>query len=246
MSLRLKRWLDQLDLREPRVLLVIGAVVVLCTGIVVLSWRLFFAAPSRPESLPVEAPAETAPATADLLSQTTPRPQPSLTGSDQPAPPLGETGPVGVPPGNSRELRLLFGAVDSDALVVERRRAEPTTDPAERARQALEALIAGSRKGYLSSIPEGTRLREVYRDHRGVFFVDLSRELRTQHPGGSSEELRTVHCLVGTLMANVPEARGVRLLLQGREEITLAGHVDISHPLSLDPSQLVADSWASP
>ena len=61
--------------------------------------------------------------------------------------------------------------------------------------------------------------------------MDLSREVSMGHPGGSLEELFTVYAIVNALTMNVPDITAVQILVEGREVDTLAGHVDLRHPL---------------
>jgi hypothetical protein len=57
---------------------------------------------------------------------------------------------------------------------------------------------------------------------------------------GSSEELGAVQSLVLTVTRNLPSVTRVILLVGGEPLETLAGHVDLTHPLRPDPSR-VAD-----
>ena len=52
-----------------------------------------------------------------------------------------------------------------------------------------------------------------------------------EHRGGSLDELFTVYALVNAVTSNVPEVTAVQILIEGREVDTLAGHVDLRHPL---------------
>ncbi|MDQ7793541.1 MAG: GerMN domain-containing protein [bacterium] len=126
------------------------------------------------------------------------------------------------------ELVLYFPDNQAEYLVRERR----TVDTGGKSYEelALRELIAGPRApGLTPSLPAGTRLLGVtIRD--GVAQADFSRELKTEHPGGTAGETFTVFSIVNTLT----EIRGVRsalILIEGRRQETLAGHLDISEPL---------------
>jgi hypothetical protein len=82
-----------------------------------------------------------------------------------------------------------------------------------------------------SAIPPGTALRAVYLTERGDAFVDLSVEARTRHTGGALDELFTVYAVVNALTTNLPAVKRVQILVEGKEVDTLAGHVDLRHPL---------------
>jgi hypothetical protein len=46
---------------------------------------------------------------------------------------------------------------------------------------------------------------------------------------------------VQTVTANLPPARRVQILIDGKEVDTLAGHVDLRRPLAPDPSVIGAN-----
>ncbi len=41
----------------------------------------------------------------------------------------------------------------------------------------------------------------------------------------------TIYSMVNSLILNIPEIETVRILVEGKEETTLAGHVDLRFPL---------------
>jgi len=73
----------------------------------------------------------------------------------------------------------------------------------------------------------------------GVAYVNYSRELRTNHPGGSTGEILTVYSIVATL-TQLPAIDAVQLLLEGAEIDTLVGHLDLSGPLLPDERFIAA------
>jgi hypothetical protein len=66
---------------------------------------------------------------------------------------------------------------------------------------------------------------------RGEAFVDLAGDVRTKHPGGALDELFTIYAIVNSLTVNLPAISRVQILIDGKEVDTLAGHVDLRHPL---------------
>jgi hypothetical protein len=57
---------------------------------------------------------------------------------------------------------------------------------------------------------------------------------------GSTEELLAVYAIVNSVVVNFPAVQRVQILLDGETASTLAGHVDLSHPLSADTTLLAA------
>ena len=103
-------------------------------------------------------------------------------------------------------------------------------------RQIVTAQMEAAPDGYLSAIPAGTSVRAFYVTGQGDAFVDLSADVSTAHPGGSSAELLTVYAIVNAVTANLPAIQRVQILVDGKEVDTIAGHVDIRRPLVRETS----------
>ena len=54
--------------------------------------------------------------------------------------------------------------------------------------------------------------------------------LRENHPGGSQTEFLTVYSIVNSLALNIPQISSVKILIEGRETMTIAGHIDSRFP----------------
>lgn len=101
------------------------------------------------------------------------------------------------------------------------------------ASQVVQLLIRRS-----ASFPRDVELREVFITSQGVAYVDFSQELVQNHPGGSSAEELTVYSLSNTLIANFPAIKMVRILVEGREIPSIAGHLDLTLPYGRGPEYL--------
>jgi spore germination protein GerM len=104
--------------------------------------------------------------------------------------------------------------------------------PAEQARALLEAQLQPAPAPLAQAIAEGTKVRQIFVADNGTAFVDLSKEAVTNHRGGSLDELFAVYAIVNAVTVNLPAVKGVQILVDGQEVDTLAGHVDLRHPLS--------------
>lgn len=105
---------------------------------------------------------------------------------------------------------------------------------AEQARHIIEAQIAPAPAPHISAIPPDTKLRTVFFTTTGEVYVDLSADIQTNHPGGTTNETLTVYALVSALTSNLPAVTGVQILIEGREVDTLAGHLDLRRPIEQD------------
>ena len=126
---------------------------------------------------------------------------------------------------------LYFVSEDGMSLVGVQREV-PFAEPiVEQARQIVLAQLGPAPSPLASAVPEGTSLRSLYLSDKGDAFVDLSNQVRTKHPGGALEELFTVYSIVDAVTVNLPAITRVQILVDGQEVDTLAGHVDVRHPL---------------
>ena len=103
-------------------------------------------------------------------------------------------------------------------------------DPTGFGKAIVESLIKGPQKGLVRTIPAATELRAIYIDSEKVCYVDLSEAVKSNHPGGSNSELLTIYSVVNSLILNVPEIEQVKILIDGNESSTLAGHIDLQFP----------------
>jgi hypothetical protein len=138
-----------------------------------------------------------------------------------------------VPAAPERKIKATLYSVAEDGLsIVGTEREVPFADSiVEQARRIVEAQLQPPAAPLVSPIPPGTLLRSVFVTDRGDAFVDLSPEVTTHHPGGAINELFTVYTIVNALTVNLPSILRVQMLLTGKEADTLAGHVDLRHPL---------------
>jgi spore germination protein GerM len=130
------------------------------------------------------------------------------------------------------ELTIWFASLQEDALVSEKRRGLPGGTTVERARSALQELIAGPKTEALRTLPAEAKVREVFIDDQGTAYVDFTEALSRNHPGGPWSEMLTIRSIIQTLVANIPQIKHVQILIEGHEVDTLAGHVDIRRPLA--------------
>jgi len=132
----------------------------------------------------------------------------------------------------STEVSLYFVDAEEVKLVAEKRTITQAASTVEQIKLTVAELIEGPISALIPTIPEGTEVREVFLDEKGCAYVDFSRAISQNHSGGTTGELVTISSIVNTLTANFPEEiRKVRILIDGKEAKTIAGHIDISRPI---------------
>jgi hypothetical protein len=103
-----------------------------------------------------------------------------------------------------------------------------SADPPLRARQILNALIVEAPSAAHRTLPLELTVLEFYLLPDGTAVADFSHALATATPAGILSEQLAVDSIARTLEANVPQIRRLKILIQGQEMDTVAGHVDLT------------------
>lgn len=125
---------------------------------------------------------------------------------------------------------LYFFDNKARSLRAEERAVEKHDDVIGRARTLIRELIEGPKGDLVQTIPADTKLLALYVNDQGTAYVDFDRAVRDKHPGGVLCETFTIFSIVNTLVLNIPEIEAVKIIVDGGEAETLAGHVDIRSP----------------
>ena len=136
-------------------------------------------------------------------------------------------------------VSLFFPSEEDDLLHPEEREIPAYVSIAQQARRTIEELIKGPESDLINPIPPETKLRELYITGSGDAFVDFTREIRENHPFGSSADIATIYSIVHSLTENFDEIKRVYILIDGGERETLGGHIDLRRPF-LPRNDLIA------
>ncbi len=133
--------------------------------------------------------------------------------------------PVGGPPVNV----ALFVPDDRDGLLHERAAAVALPrDEGLRAREILRALVAECRdRSSTHPLAENADISEVFIVGDDTAVVDANAAFADGHRSGIMVEELTLAAMAQTLTANLPAVTRIKLLVDGKERETLAGHVDL-------------------
>lgn len=102
-----------------------------------------------------------------------------------------------------------------------------------------EELILASRQEKISTIPPDTKLLAVQKEG-GVLVLNLSHHLTRGESLGSTAEMARVYSIVNT-MAQLQGVEAVQILIEGRTVESLAGHIDLTGPLTPDYSLVASE-----
>ena len=151
--------------------------------------------------------------------------------------------PAAAAAGAEKKITATLYYVSEDGMsLVGVQREVPFGEPiVEQVRLIAEAQIGAAPEPYAAAVPAGTSLRSVFVTERECAepatscqrdaFIDLSPEARTRHTGGALDEIFTIYAFVNAVTVNLPTISRVQILVDGKEADTLAGHVDLRHPL---------------
>jgi hypothetical protein len=151
-----------------------------------------------------------------------------------------DTRPVAPPVSGTAEQVTLFVANDADGMLHKQSvKIALPRDPTERARQVVRALISAYlEKNSNHPLATGADVEAVFLVKPNIAVVDTNAEFADGHRSGILVEQLTVASVAQTLAANVPNIGRVKILVQGKERETLAGHADLTSFYDLS-----AESW---
>jgi spore germination protein GerM len=139
-------------------------------------------------------------------------------------------------PGPNETAVLFFPSLSERKLVAESQPVKwaPATD--DRVRQVLLALAEGPRQSPGHPLAASTNVRAVFLASDGTAYVDLSNDLLANITPGIETESLSVYSIVNSITTNIPSVKRVKILIQGQEVETLAGHADLTDPIVPDPT----------
>jgi len=115
-----------------------------------------------------------------------------------------------------------------------------SSDPALRAKQVLNTLLAGPVDPEARTLPADAALLAFYLLPNGTGVADFSESIATSIPSGIQSEQMAVDSITRTLEANVPQVQRLKILIHGQEMDTLAGHLDLTQTFLVNTSGLAA------
>jgi hypothetical protein len=138
--------------------------------------------------------------------------------------------PLGPPIAGPTERVTLYVAHDDDGSL----RAESALIPLPSGRQQrAEELLRALLSLYLDKssshvLGPGADIRSVFLVDPGVAVIDLNSAFADTHRSGVLVEDLTVASLIHSISTNTPGILKVKILVDGKERDTLAGHADLS------------------
>jgi hypothetical protein len=143
---------------------------------------------------------------------------------------VADTRPVAPPvAGPTEQVTLYVAYDDAGVLRAQSARVALPAGRQQRAQELLRALLGiYLDKNSPHPLPTGAEVRDVYIVDPGLAVIDANSVLADNHRSGILVEELTIASLIRTLAANIPGINRVKILVDGKERDTLAGHADLS------------------
>ena len=138
--------------------------------------------------------------------------------------------PLAPPVSGPTERVILFVAHDDDGSLRGQFAQIPMpSGRQQRAEELLRTLISlYLDKSSPHPLGAGAEVRSVFLVDPGVAVIDLNAAFADTHRSGVLVEELTIASLIRTISANTPGIQKVKILVDGKERDTLAGHADLS------------------
>jgi len=136
-----------------------------------------------------------------------------------------------MPAARSKSITLYFSSSQEEFLVPTKRDISAIGSIENQMKAVMEELIKGpdTEEELTPTLSPSTTIRGIY-TRQETAYVDLTRAFASEQPGGTTGELMSIYSVVNTLLENFPQYSQVQLLLEGKPEPTLAGHIDLRYP----------------
>jgi hypothetical protein len=131
--------------------------------------------------------------------------------------------------GPTERVTLFVAQDDTGSLRAESAQIPLSSGRQQRAEELLRALLSlYLDKSSSHSLGPGADVRSVFLVDPGVAVIDLNSAFANTHRSGVLVEELTVASLIHTISANTQGIVKVKILVDGQERETLAGHADLS------------------
>ncbi len=157
-------------------------------------------------------------------------------GFGSPLPVKAQTTSTGIetePAATSTQIvQIYFIAEDGRHLRAEPVEVAAGQPPLALVGEVLQALFQGPKTALGPIFSKPLAPRSFFIDGQGIAYVDLPGTVGAAQPGGIAAEHLALYAIVNSLVLNVPEVTAVKVLIDGQETESFAGHIDISYPLT--------------
>jgi Sporulation and spore germination len=136
------------------------------------------------------------------------------------APPIN--GPLG-------KITLAIAYDEDGVFRQQQAQAALPTEAGERSREILRTLFSEyMQRPSPHPLTPGSDVNDVFVLNGDLAVLDMNGTFADSHPSGVMVEDFTLFSMIETLALNMPEIKRVKIIVDGRERSTLAGHADLT------------------
>lgn len=142
---------------------------------------------------------------------------------------VAEAKPVAAPVNGNAAIVALFVPDDAEGVLVRSDvNISVPSSPSGKSREVLRALVTACQaKNSSHPLPPDADIKEVFLPAPNLAVIDTNAAFADGHRSGILVEELTIAAIARTLAVNMPDIKQFKLLIDGKERETLAGHVDL-------------------
>ena len=96
--------------------------------------------------------------------------------------------------------------------------------------EIIRTLIEGPQLSHLEATwPKDAKVNSFFITDDGKAYIDLNLEPGMMENMDTQSELLAIYSMVNSLTLNIPKIKMVKILIQGKDALTLAGHIDLEY-----------------
>jgi hypothetical protein len=114
-------------------------------------------------------------------------------------------------------------------------------DVALQAKEIVKALLEGSKTGLVNTFPHGVTIIDVKIVDAEIAFVNFSKSLTKLYQGSSASEIATIYSLTNSITQNIPSIKKVKILVEGKEQSSIKGHISTRKAFSPDLELIIPE-----
>jgi len=123
---------------------------------------------------------------------------------------------------------VYFADQQKTALKSVKMRFASTLNSHELGREIIKMIFDGPSEPFLEPVwPKDVKIHSFFISDDGKAYVDLNLKQGLLKNMDTGLELLAIYSIVNSLTLNIPKIKKVKLLIQGRDALSLAGHIDL-------------------
>lgn len=144
---------------------------------------------------------------------------------------------TGIPEGDAMAIDIHYPIINgtgsaTPGFKLETKTVSKTMNLREKAALVMEEFLKGPSNEGQSIVPAGARVLGIYLGDDGILYLDLSGEFKVNFQGDALMEFLLIKGMSESIMANVGDIKGIRILIDGAETETLGGHMALNRELN--------------